>query len=233
MKIAALIPARAGSKGIPGKNSKLLGDKPLVAYSIESALAAKNISHIIISTDDKSIIEIAKGYGIDVPFIRPSELSNDTAKSIDVVIHAINWYKENKMEFDAICLLQPTNPFRRVGYIDECIETFKEKNVDSLLSMLPVPHEFNAHWLFEPDENGLLHIATGEENIISRRQELPANYYRDGSVYLTKTSVILNQHSLYGKKIGFKESNISHYVNLDTMEDWYKAEQLLKTLYKK
>jgi CMP-N,N'-diacetyllegionaminic acid synthase len=124
-------------------------------------------------------------------------------------------------------LLQPTNPFRENGFIDQAIEKFTASKADSLVSVLSIPHEFNPHWAFEENENGLLQIATGEERIIPRRQDLPKAYFRDGSIYITKTSVI-KKDSLYGNSIAYIHSNPEWHVNIDTMEDWEKAETLLK-----
>ncbi|MES2779032.1 MAG: acylneuraminate cytidylyltransferase family protein [Bacteroidota bacterium] len=227
MNILAIIPARGGSKGIPGKNTKLLGDKPLIAYSIEAALASKHIHSTIVSTDDETIAAIAKQFGADVPFVRPSELATDSARSVDVVLHAIDFVAAQGKHFDAICLLQPTTPFRAQGFIDTCIRSFIKQQVDSLVSVQAVPHEYNPHWIFEPDTNGHLHIATGEESIIPRRQELPKAYIRDGSVYITKVDVLTNQHSLYGKTIGYIESDAAYHVNIDTPEDWALAETFI------
>lgn len=227
MKILALIPARGGSKGVPGKNSKLLGEKPLIAYSIESAMACDQLTATIVSTDDEHIADISRKWGAEVPFLRPSELATDEAKSIDVVIHALDFLSAHHRQFDAVCLLQPTSPFRQKGFIDECITAFKQQQVDTLISVLPVPHEHNPHWVFEPDATGLLTIATGDETIISRRQDLPKAYFRDGSVYITKTSVLLNQQSFFGQTIGYIVSNPEHYVNIDTPEDWLMAESKL------
>ena len=128
--------------------------------------------------------------------------------------------------FDAVCLLQPTNPFREQGFIDKAIEKFITSKTDCLISVLPIPHEFNPHWAFEENEIGLLKIATGEKNIITRRQELPKAFYRDGAIYITKTEVIKNG-SLYGESIAYIENNPQFYVNIDTIEDWEKAEKLL------
>lgn len=227
LNILAIIPARGGSKGVPGKNSKLLAGKPLIAYSIEAAQASKLILTTIVSTDDEQIAAIAKHYGAEVPFIRPAELATDSARSLDVVLHAIDFLTSQERYFDAVCLLQPTTPFRAEGFIDTCIDTFIEQKVDSLVSVQVVPHEYNPHWTFESDANGNLHIATGEENIISRRQDLPKAFIRDGSVYLTKVSVLKEQQSLYGKSIGYVESDAIQYVNIDTLEDWALAEKLI------
>ena len=130
-----------------------------------------------------------------------------------------------------MCLLQATTPFRRSGLIDEAISKIVETDADALVSVLPVPHEYNPHWIFEPNSEGLLHISTGEKNIISRRQDLPMGYFRDGAIYLTKTSVLLEQNSLYGEKLAFVLGDQERYVNLDTIKDWKYAEELVLKLY--
>lgn len=228
MRILAIITARAGSKGVTGKNTRVLGDKPLIQYTFLSAQKSQLITDIIVSTDSLEIIKIAKSQGIEVPFIRPAELANDTAKSIDVVIHAVNKLHEHGRSYDAVVLLQPTNPFRPEGFIDRAIKQFISGGYDALVSVLPVPHEFNPHWVFEPDDNGNLKIATGEETIIARRQELPTAYYRDGSIYITKTDVLLNQLSFFGKTLSYIEADPQYHVNIDTPDDWMVAENLLK-----
>lgn len=227
MNILAIIPARGGSKGVPGKNSKLLGNKPLLAYTIEAAQASKYLHTTLVSTDDEAIGNIAKQYGAEVPFTRPPALATDTARSVDVVLHALEFMEAAGHRFDAVCLLQPTTPFRAPGFIDTCIETFIKLQVDSLVSVRTVPPEYNPHWIFEANANGHLHISTGEEEIISRRQDLPKAYIRDGSVYLTKVAVLKNNHSLYGKTIGYVESDATSYVNIDTPDDWALAEKLI------
>ncbi len=229
MKILAIIPARGGSKGVPNKNIKLLGNKPLVAYTIESALQSELLSTTIVSTDSLEIFEIAEKIGLKPPFLRPENLAQDSSTSIEVVQHAIEFFENQNVYFDAVCLLQPTNPFREAGFIDAAIQKFVDSNADCLMSVLPIPHQYNPHWGFEEKEKGLLKIATGEEKIISRRQDLPKAFHRDGAIYLTKTSVVKNG-SLYGKLIAYIENNPEFYVNIDTLDDWEKAEKLLKKI---
>lgn len=231
MKILAIIPARGGSKGVPGKNTKLLGNKPLIGYTIEQTIVSNSFSKIIVSTDDIAIAKIAIDFGAEVPFIRPAELATDTASSIVVVQHAIDFLESQNEFFDAICLLQPTSPFREKGFISKAITTFLTTNSDALVSVLPVPHEYNPHWVFEADKNGMLQIATGEKEIIKRRQDLPKAFIRDGAIYLSKVSVI-KQGTFYGEKLSYFESNPNFYVNIDTMEDWIKAEQKLAEISK-
>ena len=224
-KILGLIPARAGSKGVPLKNIKLLHGKPLIQYTIESALNSELISKVFVSTESSEIAEISIALGAKVPFLRPMELATDTAPTLPVVVHVLERLLEEGEKFDAVCILQATSPFRPNGFIDMAIKKFIHSDADSLISVLPVPHEYNPHWIFEPSSNGYLKIATGEKKIIARRQELPAGYYRDGSIYLTKTEVLLKTNSVYGEKIDYIVSDKKYYVNIDTMEDWNNAER--------
>ncbi|WP_162126223.1 acylneuraminate cytidylyltransferase family protein [Flavobacterium phycosphaerae] len=226
MRILGIIPARGGSKGVPRKNIKLLGKMPLIEYTILAAKESKLLTDTIVSTDDEEIAIAAEISGCKPPFIRPSELAQDTSTSIEVVQHAIEFFEKQNIFFDAICLLQPTSPFREEGFIDVAIKKFVASQADSLVSVLPVPHEYNPHWTFEETERGLLTIATGDKIIIPRRQELPKAYHRDGSVYIAKTSVI-KKGTFYGASIAYIESNPDFYVNIDTMEDWKQAEALI------
>lgn len=227
MKILGLIVARGGSKGIPEKNSKMLRGKPLINYTIASAKESRLLDKIILSSDDHKIIELAKDEGIAVPFVRPKELATDTTPSLSVIQHALRFVNENGRPFDAVCLLQPTTPFRSLGLIDEAITKFKSAQLDSLISVREIPSDFNPHWAFEEIE-GELKIATGEEVPISRRQDLPKTYHRDGAIYITRTKVLLEQNSLLGKHIGFVVTKGDEDINLDTPNDWELAEQRLK-----
>nr|WP_315233709.1 acylneuraminate cytidylyltransferase family protein [uncultured Flavobacterium sp.] len=228
MRILGVIPARGGSKGVPGKNIKLLNGKPLLQFTSKIALESQYLTTVILSSDDTQIIKVAKSLGIQVPFLRPKELAQDTTPTIDVIIHALRWYENQAVFFDAVCLLQVTSPFRTLEFLDKAIEKFITSGCDSLVSVQKVPHEYNPHWTFEVNTEGNLKIATGEEKIISRRQDLPDAYHRDGSIYIMKTEVLLQQHSLYGKNTSFIESPPEFYVNIDTVADWEKAEQMIK-----
>ena len=225
MKILGLIPARGGSKGILHKNKKLLGNKPLLQYTVEAAQKARLISDVVFTSEDATLIEIASSLGVACPFTRPAALATDQAGSLEVVQHALETLTQ---QYDAVCLLQVTTPFREEGFIDAAIQKFIDGNTDSLISVQEVPHQYNPHWVFEP--NGpVLNISTGEKQIIKRRQELPKTYIRDGAIYLTKTDVIVTQHSFFGESIGFLESNPKTFVNIDTIDDWKEAERILNS----
>jgi CMP-N,N'-diacetyllegionaminic acid synthase len=227
VRILGVIPVRGGSKGIPGKNIKHLAGIPLVAYTFQSVTASKMLSKTIVSTDDIDIVNVCKSLGLEVPFIRPQDLAQDKSPTLPVLKHALDFLASQGEHFDAVCLLQVTSPFRESGLIDRAISKFIETDADALVSVLDVPHEFNPHWVFEPNTDGFLKIATGEETIISRRQELPQAFIRDGAIYLTKTSVIQQQNSLYGKKLAYIENKSDIHVNLDTLADWAEAEKLI------
>jgi N-acylneuraminate cytidylyltransferase len=228
--ILALIPARSGSKGVPGKNKKLLGGIPLINYTIQSALDTNGLMQVLVSTDDTHIQKIAIKAGAEAPFLRPAHLAQDDTPTLPVIQHALGWLAAQGRHYDAVCLLQPTNPFRPAGFIDRAIDQFLQSGADTLISVLPVPLEFNPHWVFEPDDDGLLKIATGETTIIPRRQELSKAFYRDGSIYLTKTEVLLSKNALLGESITYIEAYQNFHVNIDTPEDWEKAEILLKLM---
>ena len=138
MKVLAIIPARGGSKGVPGKNVKDLGGKPLLQYTFESAFESKLLSKTILSSEDTAIIETAKSIGLEVPFVRPDELATDSASSIEVVQHAVAFMESQGFFYDAVCLLQPTYPFRERGFIDKAIKKFTETGADTLISGLHV-----------------------------------------------------------------------------------------------
>lgn len=228
MKILGLIPARGGSKGIPGKNIKSLGGKPLLQYSLEAASASKLLTQVMLSSDDHKIIKVAERIGLEVPFVRPGALANDDTTSLEVIQHTLAFFEERGEFFDAVCLLQPTTPFREDELIDQAIEIFEQGKYDSLISVRQVPADYNPHWVFEKKEDGQLKLATGEKKVISRRQDLPKAYHRDGAVYLTRTNVLLEQESLFGNTIGYIDTTGSPYVNLDTPSDWEEAEKILK-----
>ena len=231
MNIIGIIPARGGSKGIPKKNIKLLGNKPLIQYTSDVALESRLLSKVILSSDDNEIIKVAKELKIEVPFKRPKELAKDNTPTLEAVKHVLDFYKKQNIFFDAVCLLQVTSPFRTLELLETALNKFIESKTDSLVSVQEVPHEYNPHWVFEENLSGNLTISTGEKIIIPRRQELPKAYHRDGMIYITKTSVIEKENSLLGNSIAYVISSKENYVNIDTPKDWEKAEEILKNKF--
>lgn len=228
MKILGIVPARGGSKGVPRKNIRLLCGKPLLAYTAEAALQAKNLSRIVLSTEDEEIADIGRCCGLEVPFLRPMNLAEDSTPTLPVIRHAIEFLEAAGGFFDAICLLQPTNPLRRVEDIDNCLNLLEKTKADSVVSVLPVPSEFNPKWVYWQNDEGKLKLSTGEVEPISRRQDLPPAFYRDGSIYVTKRDVIFKENNLYGKDIRAYQMKPEYSANIDTLEDWDKTENRLR-----
>ena len=181
MNILVIIPARGGSKGIPGKNIKLLGGKPLIYYAIDVARAIVDDTHICVSTDDDQIIRVVEQYGLSVPFIRPTELATDTAGSYGVLLHALSFYESKGEHFDAVVLLQVTSPFRTVNHVREALNLYN-KDLDMVVSVKET--DSNPYYLcFEEDTEGMLHISKGDGHY-TRGQDCPPVYEYNGAIYI-------------------------------------------------
>jgi CMP-N,N'-diacetyllegionaminic acid synthase len=228
LRVLGLVPARGGSKGVPRKNIKLLNGKPLLAYTAEAALAAKRLTRVILSTDDPEIADVGLSCCLDVPFMRPTELAQDNTPTLPVVQHAVRWLEEHGEQYDAVCLLQPTSPLRSAKDIDACVELLAERQADAVVTMLPVPLEYNPHWVYFQDSTGALQLSTGESTPIPRRQDLPSAYHREGSIYVTRRAVIMEQNSFYGRHLLGYLVDPQHCVNIDDAKDWARAELLCR-----
>jgi N-acylneuraminate cytidylyltransferase len=225
MRILYLIPARKGSKGLPGKNTKLLGNKPLIEYSIDFALNNLKIQdELCISTNDDVVIEIAKSKGISIPFIRPEELANDNASSHDVIIHAINHYDQFDKTFDAVLLLQPTSPFRIQDDFNNLIKEFSVYT-DMVVSV-KLAKENPYFTLFEQNGEGFLNKS--KLGHFERRQDCPEVYAFNGSMYLINIESIKKSKIAEFKKIKKAIMPEERSVDIDTLADWTLAEFYLK-----
>ncbi len=219
-----IIPARKGSKGLPKKNIKSLGGKPLIAYSIDFALqnATKN-DIVCISTNDLNVIEIAKtDFNLDVPFIRPDALSNDTASTFDVIIHALDFYKENGLTFEKILLLQPTSPYRIKEDFEKINDIYKKESADMVVSVKK-SKESPYFTLFEEDKMGILKKIIPNSTYLNR-QECPPVYVYNGSMYLVNVSKFLQKRNFNFENIIKYEMPESRSVDIDTQIDWILAE---------
>lgn len=227
MRVLGVIPARGGSKGVPRKNIRPLAGKPLLCHTANVAWRARTLARVIVSTDDTEIATVARRFGLDVPFLRPAELARDDTPTLPVVQHALHAAEATDGIYDAVCLLQPTNPLRSAADIDGCVGLLERSGADSVLSILRVPAEHNPHWVYFRAPDGALQLSTGEAEPIPRRQELPTAYHRDGSIYVTRRHVLLDGNSLYGARVVGYEVDPARTVNIDTMDDWTRAEALL------
>ncbi len=230
MRILGLVPARGGSKGVPWKNLKSLCGHPLLWYTAQAALGSNKLSRVILSTDDAKIAEAGRECGLEVPFLRPAELAQDATPMLPVAQHAMRWMETAGESFDALCLLQPTNPLRKSEDIDACIELLISSGADAAATVLPVPHAHNPHWVYFRDQEGFLRLSTGEAAPIPRRQDLPPAFHREGSVYVVRRETLLNRGSFYGERFVGLEIPPERSVNIDTPEDWLAAERLISKM---
>ena len=219
----AIIPARGGSKGLPGKNIKMLAGKPLIAYTIEAALKAKHLTEVIVSTEDEQIAKIAKEYGASVPFMRPVELASDTSLSIDTYLYTLDKYdKDFGKQYSDFAVLQPTSPLRTGMDIDNAIEMFTKKNADSVISYCEEHH--SVFWHKYLDEEGKLSTIFTDEKI-ANRQDLKRTYYPNGSIYIFKTELI-RRRAYYTDKTFAYLMDRKRSIDIDTQEDFEYAEFL-------
>lgn len=227
MRVLGLIPARGGSKGVPRKNAKDLAGKPLVAWTVECALASRRLDRVVLSTDDDEIAEIGSRWGVEVPFRRPAAIAADATPMIDVVVHALDALESMDEPFDAVCLLQPTSPLRTPDDVDAAISLLESSGADCVFSTLEVPTEHHPDWVFVVDESSNLRLANGEVEPIARRQDLRPAVYREGSIYVSRSEVIRTKRFLYGEQVRGLPIDPARSVNIDTVEDWNLAESML------
>jgi CMP-N,N'-diacetyllegionaminic acid synthase len=223
LETLVIIPARKGSKGVPNKNKKLLNGKPLIQYTIEAALELFPPENICISTDDSDIVSIANNLGVNVPFIRPSELSSDKSSSYDVLIHALNYYKNININPLNIILLQATSPFRTSQQIEDAIKLYSN-DLDMVVSVNK--SKSNPYYnLFEENELGFLEKS--KKSNFTRRQDCPDIYEYNGAIY------IINVNSLKKQQLS-EFSKVKKYImdeysshDIDSQFDWDIAELLM------
>jgi CMP-N,N'-diacetyllegionaminic acid synthase len=184
LKVLGIIPPAAVLKESHGRIFAFLRASLCCNTPRKPALGAKRLARVILSTEDKEIAEIGRRCGLAVPFMRPAELARDDTPSLPVLQHAVQTLEGTGERYDAICLLQPTNPLRQSSDIDACIQLLDETGADSVVTVLPVPHQYNPHWVYFRDDHGFLRLSTGEDAPVSRRQSLPPAFHREGSVYL-------------------------------------------------
>lgn len=218
-----IIPARGGSKGIPRKNIKEFCGRPLIAYSIDVALALAPTSHVCLSTDDEEIAAVGRSLGLDVPYMRPDTLATDTAGSREVIIDAMDFYDSMGCRFDCVVLLQPTSPLRTVEDTRRAIELYTP-DIDMVVTVKEAA--CNPYYnCFETDKNGFLHISKGDGSL-TRRQDAPSAWEYNGAVY------VINPESIRRLPLGLFPRRVpspmpaERSVDIDTPLDWVVAETI-------
>lgn len=225
-KILALITARGKSKRLPRKNIKLFGGKPLIAWTINQAKKSRFIDRIIVSTDDKEIAEISRKYKADVPFLRPKKLATDNAKSIDVILHTLNWMKGHDKAYDIIILLQPTSPLRASEDIDKAVELLFQKDTKSIVSVCEL--DYSPFWVNTLPEDGCTKDFIKKGFINRNSQQLPKFYRLNGAVYLAYCDYIRKQKSFFGAESFAYLMPKERSIDIDDELDFRFAEFLIK-----
>jgi N-acylneuraminate cytidylyltransferase len=223
MKVLVVIPARGGSKGLPNKNINLLNGIPLITYTIRCARDLFHDSDICVSTDSNQIIEIVKNENLDIPFVRPSELAEDTSSTRDVILHALSHYESMNIFYDTIIILQPTSPLRESIDIKNALELYYN-NLDMVVSVYEP--DLNPYYsIFEEDDKG--YLVQSKPSSYTRRQDLPKVFAYNGAIY------VINVESLKNREINKFDKIVKYImpqersVDIDTKLDWKIAELIL------
>ena len=225
--VLAIIPARGGSKGLPGKNIKELCGKPLIAWTIKQAKSCSDIDRIVVSTDDREIAEVAKKYGAEVPFMRPAELASDPATTVDVISHAINWLKEHEdYRPEYILLMQPTSPLRSSEDTGGVIGMLKDKDAKAVVSVCETDqHPWWSNILPEDDNmKAFLRL----EILNKRRQDLPVFYRLNGAIYLADTDYLYEYNGFLGPNTFAYKMPRTRSVDIDSDLDFKLAKLLFE-----
>jgi N-acylneuraminate cytidylyltransferase/CMP-N,N'-diacetyllegionaminic acid synthase len=220
-----LIPARGGSKGLPGKNIKVLGDKPLIAWSVMAAKQSLFIDRVVVTTDDMAIMDTAQAYGADVPFMRPKELATDSAKMMDVIEHTYRWFSEHDKKYDYVVLLQPTSPFRTARHIDEAIELLYKRRAKVVLGVTALEHSPLLANKLPADGNMNNFYASSLQTL--NRQEMDTYYRLNGGIYVADFEYLVKNRVWIGADTYAYIMDKKASVDIDHMEDFLFAQTLL------
>lgn len=232
MKVLGVITARGGSKGVPGKNLKMLAGKPLLAYTVEADAASGALDRVILSTDDEAIAAAGRALGCEVPFLRPAALAQDDTPHLPVIQHAVRWLDQHAgYRPDAVMILQPTSPLRDAADIRASVDLLALSGADSVLSVSEIPvHTHPMRALSVDDTGAAVLFVTGEgvRHRINRRQDLPAAWVMNGAIYICRTGVLFaDPPSLYGDRVVVHRMPVERGLSIDTAHDWAEAERAL------
>jgi N-acylneuraminate cytidylyltransferase len=223
MKDLILIPARGGSKGVLGKNIKLLNGRPLIYYTLDAACAVAAPENICVSTDSDEISQIVREYGLNVPFKRPDNLATDSASSYDVIRHAIEFYEQQGIDYGRVILLQPTSPFRTDVHIREALSLY-QPGLDMVVSV-KITHANPYFTLFEENREGFL--TKSKPGGFTRRQDCPTVYEYNGAIYIMNVQSLKNGAPDTFSKIRKYVMTEENSIDIDTNIDWIVAEAIL------
>jgi N-acylneuraminate cytidylyltransferase/CMP-N,N'-diacetyllegionaminic acid synthase len=228
LNIVAVIPARGGSKSVPGKNIKKLAGKPLIAHTIEDALKAKTLNRVIVSTNDEKIAKISKQYGAEVPFKRPAYLATDTAHTPPVIKHAVKYLEEKEgSKVDVVVTLQPTSPLRKPEDIDAAVNKLIRTNADCVVTICEV--EYPPFWMKILQGDKIIpFVKTKIDYHLLERQQLPKVYKLNGAVFVTKRDILMKKNKLIGGDVRAIKMDTKRSLDINSLMDFMLAENLMK-----
>lgn len=218
-RVVGLVPARGGSKGLPGKNLRALAGKPLLTYTAEAARASGVIDRLILSTDDEAIAAAGRDAGIEVPFLRPAELAADASPMLGVAQHLLGVLEAEGDVPDWVAILQPTSPLRRPEDIRRAVELADGSGCDSVVGVTELPRHLSPDYVMRIDDEGRLRPFLAEGAGLTRRQDARAAYVRDGTIYLVRREVVL-AGSLYGEDCRPLPVDPAFSLSIDDERDW-------------
>lgn len=224
--VLGIVPARGGSKGIPGKNIRLLAGRSLLCYAVDTARASGVVDRIIVSTDSEKIAEVARAAGAEVPFLRPPELAQDTTPMLPVVRHAVEVIEREHCVPEIVVLLQPTAPLRRPHHVIDAVALLRKTKADSVVSVVEMPSHLSPDYVMRL-EHGRLAPYLPEGAVITRRQDTRKAFVRDGTVYACWRRTLMEHDSIYGDECRALIIPSEESVTVDTPEDWAVAERRL------
>jgi CMP-N,N'-diacetyllegionaminic acid synthase len=228
-KYFCIIPARAGSKGVPKKNLQLIGDKPMLCYTLEAAINAIELDYCILSSDDSEAIKLATKMGVSVPFVRPPELAEDQSSTIDVIEHALNWYKEKYSNLpENIVVLQPTSPFRTAIDVDNAIKEYQGCNNQSLVSVCDVS-QHPSDCIIVKKDGSIERITLQRDDSKGGRQGYERVYFIDGGIYISAVGRFLEKRIMFDNQSAIFEIPKSHGIDIDDPFDLELARSMFKT----
>ena len=227
-KVLGVIPARGGSKGIPRKNLAPVAGRPLLAFTVESALAARSLSRVVVSTEDAEIAEVARGLGAEVPFLRPEALAGDEVPAVPVLQHAVQALEAEGFRPDCIVCLQPTSPLRRAEHIDAAVELLLREKADSVVTVVPVPHNMNPLSVMRMEGGRLVPFLPDAPPVL-RRQDKPEVFARNGPAVAVMTrETLMEGGRLYGERTLPLPMAPEDSLDVDGPEDLERLRTLLE-----
>ena len=225
-RVLGLVPARDGSKGVPGKNVRPLAGRPLLEYTARAAQESGVIDRLVLSTDSADIADVGRRAGLEVPFLRPAALAGDETPMLPVIRHAVDTLASGGWQPEIVVLLQPTSPLRRAGHIRDAVQLLRETNADSVVTVIEVPRHLSPDYVMKIEDGRLRHFLP-EGARLTRRQDARQAYSRDGTVYACWVRTIERIGSLYGDDCRPLVIDPRDSLSIDSPADWEAAERML------